>query len=158
MLAPWMQADLTHFGNREVRTTSGSHPQHFHVSCLTCAVCELHRLVLLCGSVSSIPMSTNTTLCRFMPSASHKVPPGYDKNCAKHQFGRSPDTAEVFVRDDGVLHVEESHVIPLRCLKRLLTDRSAFAVQPPVCVQIGVTTSGRRIKTCQKTCAPLLDD
>ena len=40
--------------------------------------------------------------CRYMPSASHKVPPGYDNNCAEHQFGRSPDTAEVFVRDNGI--------------------------------------------------------
>ena len=96
--------------------------------------------------------------CRYMPSASHKVPPGYDNNCAEHQFGRNPDTAEVFVRDNGVLHVGESHVIPLRCVKRLLMDRSAFAVQPPVCVQIGDTTSGSRIKTCQTACAAVLDD
>ena len=155
MLAPWMQADLTHFGNGEVRTTSGSHPRHLHVSFLTCAVCEVPRPVLLCGSVTSIPMSTNATL--LSPHAK-RVTPGYDKTSAEHQFGRSPDTAEVFARDDGVLHAAESHVIPLRCVKRRLTDQSAFAVQPPVCVQIGDTTSGSRIRTCQQACARVLGD
>ena len=146
VLAPWMQADLTHFGNHEIRTTSGSLPRHFHVSCLTCPVCEVLRLVLLCGSVTSIPMSTDATLCRCMPGASHKVPPG-TMTWNTTRYAQNTNSAAVlklhkfFVRDGGLLHVAESHVIPLRCVERLLTDRSAFAVQPPVCVQIRDPTS-----------------
>ena len=169
VLAPWMQADLTHFGNHEIHRTSCSHQRRFHVSCLSCLVCEVLRLVLLCGSVTSIPMSTNATLGRYMTSASHKVPPGtmtwnttrnaQNTNSAAvlklHKFLYATMVFYTWLKDTSFLCGVSND--SRRTDQHLLCNHPCASRSETLHPEIHCTSTSR-IKTCERACARVLDD
>ena len=106
--------------------------------------------MLLCGSITSIHMSTDATLCGYMPSASHKVPPG-TMTWSTTRNAQNTNSAAVLKLHKFLCATMVSYtwlnVTSFLCgvSTRLLTDRPAFAVQPPVCVQIRDPTSGNSL-------------